>query len=90
MKSNKVSDMWKVPFRQVYCDTFKECLRATFWCHVVIKVFPHVIDLEKTPFLAEYKKDPAFFRDQYMYAIDAAERSQKGLPPRSPLTPYSA
>jgi hypothetical protein len=39
----------KVPFRQVYCDSVGSWLKAVLWCHVVIKVFPFVIDLESLP-----------------------------------------
>jgi hypothetical protein len=32
---------WKVPFRQVYCDSFKSMVMDTIWCHVVLKLFPY-------------------------------------------------
>lgn len=32
---------WKVPFRQVYCDTLLTWLRATIWCHVVLRLYPY-------------------------------------------------
>lgn len=35
---------WKVPGRQVYADSFVRWARATFWCHVVLRVFPHAFD----------------------------------------------
>jgi len=35
---------WKVPFRQVYCDTFWRWVKSTVWCHIVIKVYPNASD----------------------------------------------
>jgi hypothetical protein len=40
MKSEKLSDMWKVPFRQVYCETFRQWLATTILCHVVYRLDP--------------------------------------------------
>lgn len=37
---------WKVPFRQVYCGSFGDMLRQTFWCLVVIKLWPNLIDVD--------------------------------------------
>lgn len=59
---------WKVPFRQVYCSSFKQCVLATIWCHFVIKLFPHCVDMGAAPvewFLAE----PLQFFDQYEYLL---------------------
>lgn len=51
---------WKVPFRAVYCDSFVTMLKQTLWCHVVIKVFPNVVDFDFAPqdrqeFLKQYE-----------------------------------
>lgn len=32
--------MWKVPGRQVYCESIASCIRETVWCHVVLPLFP--------------------------------------------------
>lgn len=60
--------MLKVPFRQVYCDTFVGWLKATLWCHLVIKVFPFAVDLGSDSLLDDYVRDPAgaaLFYGQY-------------------------
>ena len=44
LEAHKEFTMFKVPFRQVYCDTFIGWLKAILWCHVVIRVFPKVHD----------------------------------------------
>jgi hypothetical protein len=36
--------LWKVPFRQVYNDSFRSWLRSTFWCHVVLRLYPGASD----------------------------------------------
>ncbi len=36
----KLSEMWKVPFRQVYCETFRSWVAQTIYCHIVIKLDP--------------------------------------------------
>lgn len=53
----------KVPFRQVYCPDFKSWLRATIWCHVVLRLFPDVIDVGSQPDFA--LTDGAKFLDQH-------------------------
>lgn len=40
MKSTKLSDMYKVPFRNVYCDTFRMWIAETIYCHVVLRINP--------------------------------------------------
>lgn len=35
----------KVPFREVYCWGWKTWLKATFWCHVVMRLFPRATEL---------------------------------------------
>ena len=32
---------WKVPNRQVYCDTFAGWLRACWHCHIALKFAVH-------------------------------------------------
>lgn len=34
-----LKDYWKVPFREVYCDTFGAWVRETVWCHIVLRLF---------------------------------------------------
>lgn len=87
MKSDKVSDMWKVPFRQVYCETLKDCIKQTFWCLVVNKVFPNAFDFAGAGFLEESIKDPTFFHDQYGFLLHDALRTRNGLPRRT--SPFS-
>lgn len=36
----KLSSYWKVPFRQVYCETFRVWLAEVIHCHVVLKLNP--------------------------------------------------
>lgn len=64
-----MKDMWKVPFRQVYCDTFGNWLRTTFWCHVVIKVFPHVVDFGGDALVDEYLREPKMLFEQYVWML---------------------
>lgn len=72
---------WKVPFRQVYCFSFVDWLRQTFWCHVVIKVFPNAIDLGGDPLVPHYKNNPKMFYEQYEFAIDRVQEERDGAPP---------
>lgn len=37
---NKLSDSWKVPGRQVYCETFGVWLKTCFYCHVWLRIRP--------------------------------------------------
>jgi hypothetical protein len=34
---NKLSSYWKTPFRQVYSETFWQCIKSILWCHIGIK-----------------------------------------------------
>lgn len=36
----KLSDYWKVPFRDVYCETLRSCIAQTIYCHVVLRLDP--------------------------------------------------
>lgn len=38
---------FKVPRRQVYCDTLQDWVHAVLWCHVVLRYFQR--DLEQLP-----------------------------------------
>lgn len=35
-----LKDYWKVPFRQVYCSTFKLWVAETIYCHLVLRLNP--------------------------------------------------
>ena len=35
---------YRVPFRQVYCDTFGSWLKAILWCHVALRLYPNASD----------------------------------------------
>lgn len=61
--------MYKVPFRQSYTLTLKDWLKQTFWCHVVIKVFPSLIDLETDSLSQSYIEHPEKFYEQYEWLI---------------------
>lgn len=41
---------WKVPFRQVYCDTFWTWVRAIIWCHFVLRLFPNAVEVFDMPY----------------------------------------
>lgn len=36
--------MYSVPFRNVVIDSFVGWLRATFWCHIVLRLYPNASD----------------------------------------------
>jgi hypothetical protein len=65
---------WKVPFRQVYCATFKDWLRSTFWCLVVIKVFPQAVNLASDALVQFYLKKPEMFFEQYEHRLLEIDR----------------
>lgn len=35
---------YKVPFRQVWALTFRDWVRETIWCHVVLRLYGDYID----------------------------------------------
>lgn len=59
------SNGWKVPFRQVYTSTFADWVRQTFWCHVVIRVFPGAVDLKSDALSEVYREKPETMYEQY-------------------------
>lgn len=73
--------MWKVPFRQVYCDTFGAWLRAVLWCFVVLKVFPHVADFGSSALLEEYIDSPKTFHEQYLWLLLEARKERRKQDP---------
>lgn len=72
-----VSKMWKVPFRDVYCESLIDCAKQTLWCHLVIKVFPNAADIDSDALVAMYPGNPAMLYDQYKWRIDRAIRKQR-------------
>lgn len=62
-----VDGHWKVPFRQVYCESFRDMLKQTIWCHVVLRLFPDVVDLAQAPL------DRQHFLRAYEWAFRRAE-----------------
>jgi hypothetical protein len=64
--------MWKVPFRQVYCDLFLDMVRQTFWCHVVIRVFPRAVDLASDALHEVYRDRPEAMYEQYQSFLGQA------------------
>ena len=65
MMSDKLSDYWKVPLRAIYCESFVQMLKATLWCHLVIRVFPHARDLASDGLVECYFDRPTMFFEQY-------------------------
>lgn len=61
--------MYKVLFRQIYCDTFRTWLRAMFWCHVVIRIFPEAIDLASDVLVEHYLEEPGAMGEQFRYRL---------------------
>ena len=61
--------MYRVPFRQVYCDTIGSWLKETIWCHLVIKLFPYVADLGSDGLRSSYLGNPELFYEQYRWLI---------------------
>lgn len=53
----------KVPLRSVYCPTLKSWALATLWCHLVLRLWPDVIDVGSQPDFA--LTDGAKFLDQH-------------------------
>jgi hypothetical protein len=60
---------WKVPRRQVYTHNFKSWIKETLWCHLVLKLWPNIIDLGSDPLRSEYVENPQMFLDQYKWLI---------------------
>lgn len=75
--------MWKVPRRSILCESFTDMLRQTFWCHVVVRIFPFARDISSDSLLEMYVAEPRSFFEQYEHLIvDAlADRKQRaGVP----------
>jgi len=58
---------WKVPFRQVYTNSFREWVKWSIWCHFVIRVFPGARDLKSDALQDYYRENPAEMYNQYRY-----------------------
>jgi len=69
--------MYKVPFRQVYCHTFIDCLRSTFWCHVVTRIFPGAADLASDSLRDCYAERPDMMYEQYKHVWVGNEHAPK-------------
>ncbi len=50
--------MYKVPRRDIYCNTILQWLLETTWCFVVIKVFPGAVDFGPGFKVGESKQCP--------------------------------
>lgn len=68
---------WKVPFREVYCPTFKSWMKNTIWCLFVIKVFPQAVDLSSDPLVPYYFDSPDMFFDQYQHHLREIDRDTR-------------
>ena len=62
--------MWKVPFRQVYTNTFKHWVQQTVWCHLVIKMFPRCHDFGSDNLCDYYKRNPEKMYEQLECIVD--------------------
>jgi len=45
----KLSNCYKVPFRDVYCETLRDCIAQTIYCHVVLRIASPWIPPENGP-----------------------------------------
>jgi hypothetical protein len=68
--------MYKIPRRQVYCDTFGTWLKQMVWIFLVIKLFPHCVDIGSDALKKRYLEEPGMFFEQYENSI----RRACGLP----------
>lgn len=48
-KGDSMKGYWKVPFRSVFCSSFGGMVKATIWCHIVLKLFPGARDMGTYP-----------------------------------------
>ena len=64
--------MYKIPLRQIYTGTFVAWVKETFWCHVVIRLFPFALDLYSDSLKGYYLENPSAFFEQYEPRIRAA------------------
>lgn len=86
---NRLSSYWKVPFRQVYCDTFAGWLKSLLWIFVVMKVFPHARDLGGDALVDHYHEDPKAFYDQYRSVLSRVSLERKLHDMKRPNQPVS-
>jgi hypothetical protein len=63
--------MYKVPFRQSYTNSVADLIKQTFWCHVVIRVFPRAVDLSTDALADCYRERPAMMFEQYQSFLRA-------------------
>ena len=71
--------MWKVPFRPVYCASFIDMLRQTFWCHAVLRVFPHAHDFGSDALVDMYETEPSSMYHQLSFHIRSVKMERAGL-----------
>ena len=69
--------MFKVPFRAIYTDTLVTWAKTTFWCHVVVRVFPEAIDIESDVLVGLYIEDPLTFYEQYAHRLRRIEKARQ-------------
>lgn len=68
--------LYKVPLRQVYTQTFKDWLKSTIWCHLVLKLFPFARDLGSDSLLPTYIDHPDRFYEQYESTLIEANQER--------------
>ena len=74
---------WKVPGRQIYTHSLKKWIKEILWCYFVLKLWPHIIDLESDPLRSEYLKNPTMFVDQYWWLINRVNGLKEELLPEN-------
>ena len=61
---------YKVPFRQVYCATFKDFIKETIWCLFVIRIFPKAHDFGSDGLKDYYKRNKGNMYEQLSFLIE--------------------
>ena len=61
--------MYKVIKRSIYCETFVSWLKTNLWCHLIIKIYPNVIDLQSDSLVELYLEKPNEFFKQYKWML---------------------
>ena len=56
--------MYKIPFRRIYCDTFKSYIKELIWVFVVIKIFPNCHNFESDALRNSYINNPTLLYEQ--------------------------
>lgn len=79
MRKKKKIQGYKVPFRRVYCNTFKSCVKQTIWCHFVIRIFPNTIDFNSIPLIDYMLNNPKGTYEQLEHMLIVAKEHNDKL-----------